>query len=91
MEYNHERAVADGINVDFNVYQIKTEIGTKGATIQAGYSLDKRDRLTRAVRYEKLDNDLLYSANDLDRSVVALDQIRTVIRTFRDKLPEIFP
>ena len=91
MEYNHERAVADGINVDFNVYKIETEIGTRGSTIRSGYYIDKRDRLTRAVRYEKLDNDLLYSASDLDRSVVSLDQIRTIVRTFRDKLPEIFP
>jgi type I restriction enzyme R subunit len=29
MEYNHERAVADGINVDFNVYKIETAIGTQ--------------------------------------------------------------
>ena len=27
----------------------------------------------------------------LDRAVVNPDQIRTIIRTFRDKLPEIFP
>ena len=33
-----------------------------------------------------------YSANRLDRDVVASDQIRTVIQTFRDKLfTEIFP
>jgi type I restriction enzyme R subunit len=32
-----------------------------------------------------------YSAQQLDRSVVAPDQIRTVVRTFRDRLPEIFP
>ncbi|MEK6572259.1 MAG: type I restriction-modification enzyme R subunit C-terminal domain-containing protein, partial [Bacteroidota bacterium] len=34
----------------------------------------------------------VYSSDDLDRSVVAKDQIRTVIRAFRDKLfTEIFP
>lgn len=59
--------------------------------MKAGYYIDKRDKLTRNVRYELLDDDLLYSAKDLDRSVVALDQIRTIVRTFRDKLPEIFP
>jgi type I restriction enzyme R subunit len=31
------------------------------------------------------------SASQLDRESVNPDQIRTVIRTFRDKLPEIFP
>ena len=59
--------------------------------MKAGYYIDKRDKLTRNVRYELLDDDFLYSAKDLDRSVVALDQIRTIVRTFRDKLPEIFP
>ena len=32
-----------------------------------------------------------YAAKQLDRDIVNPDQIRTVIRTFRDKLPEIFP
>jgi len=35
---------------------------------------------------------LHYSPNELDRSVVAIDQIRTILRTFHDKLfTEIFP
>ena len=53
----------------------------------------RRDRQTRAaVRWEQLDEDLTYDANQLDRDVVAEDQIRTVIRTFRDRLfTEIFP
>jgi type I restriction enzyme R subunit len=60
--------------------------------VESGYYIDKRDKLTRKVRYELLDNDFMYSAKDLDRTVVSLDQIRTVIKTFRDKLPtEIFP
>lgn len=92
MEYNHERAVADGVNVDFNVYKIETQIGSAGSEVKAGYYIDKRDKLSRKVRYEALDNDLLYEAKDLDRSVVALDQIRTVIKTFKENLfTEIFP
>jgi type I restriction enzyme R subunit len=39
-----------------------------------------------------VDADLLYASNQLDRDVVAKDQIRTVIRTFRERLfTEIFP
>lgn len=92
MEYNHERAVADGVNVDFNVYKIETQIGSAGSEVKAWYYIDKRDKLSRKVRYEALDNDLLYEAKDLDRSVVALDQIRTVIKTFKENLfTEIFP
>jgi len=92
MEYNHERAVADGVNVGYEVYRIKTEITEQGGKVDAGFYVDKRDKLTRKSRWERLDDDLQYEAVQLDRSVVAPDQIRTVIRTFRDKLfTEIFP
>jgi type I restriction enzyme R subunit len=92
MEYNHEQAVADGVNVDFDVYKIRTAITTGGSNIEAGYVVDRRDRLTRAVRWEKLEDEFSYDAAALDRSVVATDQIRTVVRTFKEKLPtEIFP
>jgi type I restriction enzyme R subunit len=88
MEYNPEQAVADGVNVDFDVYAIRTQITEHGAKIDAGPQeiIGKRDRLTRQRRWERLDEDLTYAGSDLDRSVVAEDQIRTVIRTFRDRL-----
>jgi type I restriction enzyme R subunit len=91
MEYNHEQAVADGVNVNYDVYRIKTEITDRGSKIEAGYYVDKRDRATRKVRWEQLSDDFEYDRNQLDRDVVAVDQIRTIIRTFRDKLfTEIF-
>jgi type I restriction enzyme R subunit len=94
MEYSHERAVADGVNVDFEVYQIKTRITEQGATVEAGpgVMLGYRNRRSRRVRWEAPDDDYTYDAGALDRAVVAPDQIRTIIRTFRDKLfTEIFP
>ena len=91
-EYGHERAVADGVNVGYEVYRIKTEITEKGSEIEAGFYVDKRDKLTRRTRWELLDEELEYSANQLDRDVVAPDQIRKVIQTFRENLfTEIFP
>lgn len=92
MEYSHERAVADGVNVAYEVYRIQTEITKEGSRLDAGYYVDKRDKLTRKVRWEQLDEDLEYSGKQLDREVVAPDQIRTVIRTFKERLfTEIFP
>jgi len=56
------------------------------------YYIDKRNKLTRQTRWEQLDEEITYSAPLLDRSVVAPDQIRTVIKTFKEKLfTEIFP
>ena len=92
MEYNHRQAVADNINVDFDVYRIRTEITDQGSTVKAGYHVDRRNRLTRKVRWEQLEEDLTYLPNQLDRDVVAEDQIRTIVRTFRDRLfTDIFP
>ena len=63
MEYSHEMAVTDQVNVDFTVY-----------------------------RWEAVDEPVSYAPVQLDRAVVAEDQIRTVITTFKDKLfTELFP
>ena len=92
MEYDHAQAVADGVNVDFDVYRIRTAITEQGSQIEAKTVTSFRDRETREVRWEKLDEPLEYAASALDRQVVSQDQIRTVIRTFKERLfTEIFP
>jgi type I restriction enzyme R subunit len=90
MEYSHERAVADKVNVDFDIFRISTKITESGSTVDAGLVTQFRDRETRAVRLEKLDDDITYPSEELDRKVVAKDQIRTIIRAFHDNLPQLF-
>jgi type I restriction enzyme, R subunit len=91
-EYSHEQAVIDGVNVGYDVYLIETEITQQGSKIKAKEYIDIRDKLTREERWDQLDEDLDYSANDLDKSVVNPSQIRNIIKTFKDKLlTEIFP
>ncbi len=90
-EYDHEQAVADGVNVGNEIYVIDTEKTKHGGQLKADQQVEKRERLTRRKRWEIQDEDVTYTAKELDRSVVNFDQIRTVIRTFRDKWPEIFP
>ncbi len=90
-DYSHEKAVADGVNVGNEIYVIETEITKQGAQINAHQQVERREKLTRKKRWELQDEDEAYSATQLDRNIVNPDQIRTVIRTFRDKLPEIFP
>jgi type I restriction enzyme R subunit len=92
MEYTHEQAVADAVNVDFDVYRIRTRISEQGSVIDAGLVTAFRNRQTRRLRWEKLDEDVAYGAEALDRQVVAKDQIRTVIRAFKERLfTEVFP
>ena len=90
-EYDHEQAVADGVNVGNEIYAIDTEKTRHGGQLKAEQQVEKRERLTRRKRWEIQDEDVTYAARQLDRDIVNPDQIRTVVRTFRDKLPEIFP
>lgn len=92
MEYNHEKAVADQVNVDFTVYNIRTKISQSGSKIDKGQNIKKKDKRTRRERWEILDDDITYDADALDRKVTSKDQIRKIIRTFKDNLfTEIFP
>ncbi len=94
MEYDHERAVADGVNVGFDIYKIRTKITERGSTVEAhpDNMLGYRHKQTRKMRWERPDEDLTYDPNELDRRVVSKDQIRTIIRAFRKNLPiDIFP
>ncbi|MFM2225624.1 MAG: hypothetical protein RJA07_1826 [Bacteroidota bacterium] len=91
-QYTHEQAVADGVNVGYDVYNIETKITAKGAVIEAKEWVDKRDRQTRKKTWEQLDEDIAYTNTQLDRDVVNPNQIRTIIRTFKEKMfTEIFP
>jgi type I restriction enzyme R subunit len=91
-EYTYEQSVVDGINVDFSVYRIRTEKTERGGKIAKGQTVKVRDRYTRKQAYRELDDEITYDASKLDRAVVAPDQIRLVVRTFREKVcTEIFP
>lgn len=90
-EYSHEMAVADGVNVGYSVFIIDTKITQQGGTLWKGEYIEHRERLSRKKRYELQDEDEQYTSKQLDKDIVNPDQIRTVIKTFKEHLPEIFP
>ncbi|OFY68543.1 MAG: restriction endonuclease subunit R [Bacteroidetes bacterium RBG_13_43_22] len=90
-EYSHEMAVADGVNVGYEVFIIDTRVSVKGGTLWKGAYIEHRERLSRKKRLELQDEDEEYSSKQLDNDVVNPNQIRTIIRTFKEHLPEIFP
>lgn len=91
-EYPFERSVADGVNVGFEVFRIRTQVGEHGGTVQAGFAVPHRDRATRRRRWAALDEELAYTAAQLNRAVEAPNQIRTVLAAYRDALPtQLFP
>ncbi|MBN2610048.1 MAG: DEAD/DEAH box helicase family protein [Bacteroidales bacterium] len=90
-EYSYEDSVADGVNVPYDIYTIETEISKQGSKIKAKEYVDKREKLSRKKRWERLDEDYVYTPNKLDKDVVNPSQIRNIIRAFRDALTHIFP
>lgn len=91
-EYSYEDSVLDGVNVGYDVYEIETEIGNKGAELKAKEWLDHRDKLTRKKRWAQAEEDSNYTSKELDRSVVNTSQIRQVIRAMKKAVEtDIFP
>lgn len=92
MEYGHAQAVADGVNVNYDVYRIKTEVTEAGAKVDKGYWLETQDKATRRKTAWQLDEDFEYDPAELDRAVQTPDQIRTVVRTLRNRWQtDLFP
>lgn len=90
-EYTHEQAIADGVNVGFDVFLIETQITQQGGTIWKGEYVERREKLSRKKRWELQDENENYTANQLDKDIVNPNQIRLIIKTFKEHLPEIFP
>ena len=90
-EYSHELAVADGVNVGYDVFIIDTKVTQQGATLWKGEYVEHRERLSRKKRMELQDEDEAYSKQQLDKDVVNPNQIRTIIKSFKENLPTLFP
>lgn len=91
-QYTYEESVTDGVNVPYDVYTIETKISKEGETVKAGWYVDRRDKLTRAKRWQQEDEDTEYKRNDLDKKVVNPSQIRNIIREYKHALKkDIYP
>jgi type I restriction enzyme R subunit len=90
-DYGYEKAVIDGVLVPYDVFTIETRITKEGGKIPAGEYVDKRERLTRKKFWEAVDEDVEYSGKQLDKDIVNLHTIRTIVQAVRDSLPAMFP
>lgn len=89
-EYSREQAIIDGVNVGEDEYLIKTEISTNGAKISKSHRIiQKRERLTRKKRWDSIDEDIVYEANELDKEIVNYSQIRSIIKEFKRAIEEV--
>jgi type I restriction enzyme R subunit len=91
-EYSFLESVADEVNVGFDVYRIKTQIGEEGGLIEAGQVIPAIDKRTRAQKDIIPDEDIDWKPTDQGVAIESPNHIRLVLETFRDRLfTEIFP
>lgn len=91
-EYTYERSVADKVNVGYEIYSIRTDVGEHGGKVNKGFTIPVRDKKTRKQEWETLDDDLEYTKSDLDRTVLVPDHIRTILQCYKDTIfTELFP
>ncbi|MGA8519403.1 MAG: DEAD/DEAH box helicase family protein [Pseudonocardiaceae bacterium] len=90
-QYTSRQAVADGVNVDFQIMRISTQVGEHGGSIPAHIPVRVMDLHTRRERYEQLDTALDYRGDQIGRAVMNPSQIRIAIQAFADGWPEYFP
>lgn len=93
-EYTREQAIVDGVNVGEDIFLIETDVTKNGARLMRQL-IEYRDRLSRTMRWQQMDEDEDYSGakkSKLDKDVVNPSQIRIVIRTFKANLfTTLFP
>ena len=91
-EYPYERSVVDGVNVGYEIYRIRTRIGEQGSRVSKGYTIPVMDGTLARSGGKRLPTIWFTQPRELDRSVVAPNQIRTVLETYRDTVfTELFP
>lgn len=89
-DYKYEDAVIDGVLVPYNVFEIQTRVTKAGGKLRLGEWVDKRERLTRKKFWETIDEDVEYSGKQLDKDIVNPSQIRLIIKSVKETLPQIF-
>jgi len=90
--YTYDDSIVDGVNVPSRLYSIKTAATIHGGTIDKGETVKEQTRINGDEKEFETKERLDYSPNQLDRSVVNPNQIKSVLETYRDIIyTELYP
>ncbi|MDL2244407.1 DEAD/DEAH box helicase family protein [Parabacteroides sp. OttesenSCG-928-J18] len=92
VNYTLEKSIADGINVDYRVYRIKTQATESGGAIRDGENITKITKYSGKVEDIKNSEEKTYTSTELNRSIVNPSQIKLILETYRDAIyTELYP
>ncbi len=84
--YSYEDSVVDGVNVPKRIYRITTIASIHGGVIHKGDEIEEKSKRTGESVTYKVENDIDYSPAALDRSIINVSQIETVLKEYRDSI-----
>ena len=92
VNYTLEKSIADGINVDYRVFRIKTKVSEAGGQINENQEFIEQANYTGETKYILAEETVPYGDADLDRSVINPEQIRLALDTFKNSIyTELYP
>jgi len=92
INYTLEKSIADGINVDYRIFRIKTKVTEKGGQIIKNQKIKEITNYTEQTEWKVAEEEFEYGRTDLDRSVINLEQIRLVLENFKNSIyTELYP
>jgi len=90
--YTYERSIVDGVNVPARVYRIMTEVTEHGGSLEKGTTVTEKARRTNAESSFIINENKEYETNLLDRSIVNRQQIREVLKVFKNSIySDLYP
>lgn len=92
VNYTLEQSIIDGVNVDYRIYRIKTEVTENGGAIRKGDKTRVETKYTGKVEDIQAKADKTYTKTELNRSIINPAQIKLILETYRDAVyTELFP
>ncbi len=86
VNYTLEKSIADGINVDYRVYRIKTQATENGGAIKEGENVKQITKYSGKTEDVKMSEEKNYTRTELNRSIVNPSQIKLILETYRDAI-----
>lgn len=84
--YTYDQSVVDRVNVPFRVYRITTKVTEHGGSINSGKTVSEKSKRTGKTETFTVNKQIEYDSSLLDRSVTNHEQIRTVLKAYKDSI-----
>lgn len=88
-DYSRQKAIIDGVNVGEERFIIETEISNNGGLICEPF-VDVREKSTRKEDIEELEDEIVYTNKEIDKTIVVPSQIRLILQAFKNAVKQIY-